>query len=126
MSRFASCSKAHPGSNPDTLARKLSTCLDRYGGRRRETSAAQSQKPMRFYVSDDVENDVRRCIRSWEHRHAITVNGRTVTGEVKSFSGIVEGVARAPSAAAGDLWLVTMRDIGTGLWTQSTRQQCRT
>jgi hypothetical protein len=126
MSRFASCSKAHPGSNPDTLARKLSTCLDRYGGRRREASAAQPQNTMRFYVSDDVENDVRRCIRSWEHRHAITVDGRTVTGEVKSFSGIVEGVAPAPSAAEGDLWLVTMRDIGTGLWAQSTRPHCWT
>jgi hypothetical protein len=126
MGRLAACgSDARLGSNRDILARKLPTNLDRkQGGRRGEASAAHPQNMMRFYVSDDVENDVRRCIRSWEHRHSITVDGRTVTGEVKSFSGIVESVARASGAAAGDLWLITMRDIGTGHWAQSTRRSC--
>ena len=126
MGRFAaSGSDTHLGLSRDILARKVSTYRDRkHGGRRSETSAAHPQNMMRFYVSDDVENDVRRCIRSWEHRHAITVDGRTVTGEVKSFSGIVEGVARAPGA--GDLWLVTMRETGTGHRAQSMRRSCRT
>ena len=65
---------------------------------------------MRFYVSDDVESDVRRCIRSWEHQHYISVIGRTMTGKVKCFSGTVEAVVRAPSLATGELWLVTMRN----------------
>jgi hypothetical protein len=69
------------------------------------------QDLMRFYVSDDVENDVRRCISSWEHQHSISVNGRTVTGTIKCFSGTVEAVARAPELATGDLWRVTMREL---------------
>ena len=64
-----------------------------------------------FYVSDDVENDVRRCIRSWEHQHSISVTGRTATGEIKCFSGTVEAVARAPDLGAGELWMVTMREL---------------
>jgi hypothetical protein len=74
-------------------------------------SAAQKQGMMRFYVSDDVENDVRRCIRSWEHQHSISVNGRTVTGKAKCFSGTVQAVARAPGLATGELWLVTMGEL---------------
>jgi hypothetical protein len=111
MGRFTSCgSDAHLESNRDRFARKLPAYREaKHSGRRRETSAAQPQNMMCFYVSDSVENDVRRCIRSWEHRHAITVSGRTMTGEIKSFSGTVEGVARAPGAG-GDLWLVTMRE----------------
>jgi hypothetical protein len=73
-------------------------------------SAAQKQGMMRFYVSDDVENDVRRCIRSWEHQHSISVNGRTVTGKTKCFSGTVQAVTRAPGLASGELWLVAMRE----------------
>jgi hypothetical protein len=65
---------------------------------------------MRFYVSDDVENDVRRCIRSWERQHSISVTRRTEAGEIKCFSGTVEAVARAPGLATGELWLVTMRE----------------
>jgi hypothetical protein len=66
---------------------------------------------MRFYVSDDVENDVRRCIGSWEHQHSISVTGRTEAGEIKCFSGTVEAVARAPGLATGELWLVTMKEL---------------
>jgi hypothetical protein len=74
-------------------------------------SAAQKQGTTRFYVSDDVENDVRRSIRSWEHQHPISVNGRTVTGKTKSFSGTVQAVARAAGLATGELWLVTMGEL---------------
>ena len=68
----------------------------------------EGQDMMRFYVSDVVESDVRRCIRSWEHQHSISVTGRTEKGEIKCFSGTVEAVARAPGLATGELWLVTM------------------
>jgi len=76
-------------------------------------SAAQEPCLMRFYVSDDVENDVRRCIRSWEHQHSISVSGRTVTGQTKCFSGTVQAVARAPGLATGELWLVTMGELNS-------------
>jgi hypothetical protein len=75
------------------------------------SSAAEKQGMMRFYISDDVESDVRRCIRSWERQHCISVNGKTVTGNTKCFSGTVQAVARAPSLATGEFWLVTMREL---------------
>jgi len=78
--------------------------------RRYPPAQPHKKSPMRFYVSDDVESDVRRCIRSWEHQHSISVTGRTVAGEMKCFSGTVEAVVRAPSLATGGLWLVTMRN----------------
>ena len=78
--------------------------------RRYPPAQPHKKGPMRFYVSDDVESDVRRCIRSWEHQHSISVTGRTMTGKVKCFSGTVEAVVRAPSLATGELWLVTMRN----------------
>jgi hypothetical protein len=64
---------------------------------------------MRFYVSDDVENDVRRCIGSWEHQHSISVTGRTETG-VRRFDAVLLGqrksVAHMPTAQRpkSDLW----------------------
>ncbi len=73
--------------------------------------AEQKQGILRFYVSDDVENDVRRCIGSWERQQPISVNGRTVTGKTKYFSGTVQAVARAPSLATGEFWLVTMKEL---------------
>jgi hypothetical protein len=97
--------------NHSVLANKLPTYFHaKRSNRRGESSAVQKQHMMRFYVSDDVENDVRRCIRSWEHQHSISVTGRTVTGEIKCFSGTVDAVARAPGLATGELWLVTMRE----------------
>jgi hypothetical protein len=75
------------------------------------SSAEQKQGMLRFYVSDDVENDVRRCTGSWERQQPISVNGRTVKGKTKCFSGTVQAVARAPSLATGKFWLVTMREL---------------
>jgi hypothetical protein len=113
MSRVTSRSSIdHLELNHSALASKLPTYLNaKQGNRRGESSVAQKQDMMRFYVSDEVENDVRRCIRSWEHQHSISVNGRTVTGKIKCFSGTVEAVARAPGLATGELWLVTMRQL---------------
>jgi hypothetical protein len=76
-----------------------------------QDSAAEKPGMTRFYVSDDVENDVRRCIKSWERQHPISVNGRTVTGKTECFSGTVQAVARAPGLATGELWLVTMGQL---------------
>ncbi len=102
----------HLELNHVILSGKLSTYLHAKQAKwRGESSIPQKPDMMCFYVSDDVENDVRRCIRSWEHQHPISVNGRAVTGEIKCFSGTVEAVARAPSLAAGELWLVTMREL---------------
>jgi hypothetical protein len=118
METFTSCgSDTHLRADHNTFARKpAGYSHTKHGSRRHESSIVQKHNMTRFYVSDDVESDVRRCIRSWEYRRAITVNGRTMTGETRSFSGTVEAVARAPSAAAGDLWLVTMRETGTNRW----------
>jgi hypothetical protein len=98
--------------NHGAFANKLPTCLHEMQSKGRgESSAVQKHDRMRFYVSDDVENDVRRCIRSWEHQHSISVTGRTVRGEIKCFSGTVEAVVRARGFAIGELWLVTMREL---------------
>jgi hypothetical protein len=109
MSRVVSRSSIdHLELNPRAFANKLPTYLHaKQSNRRGKSSVVQDM--MRFYVSDVVESDVRRCIRSWEHQHSISVTGRTEKGEIKCFSGTVEAVARAPGLATGELWLVTMR-----------------
>jgi hypothetical protein len=111
MSRVASRSSIdHLELNPSAFANKLPTYLHaKQSNRRGESSAGQDM--MRFYVSDVVESDVRRCIRSWEHQHSISVTGRTEKGEIKCFSGTVEAVAGAPGLATGELWLVTMKEL---------------
>jgi hypothetical protein len=112
MSRVASRSSIDRLElNPSAFANKVPTYLHaKQSNRRGEPPAMRPQDMMRFYVSDDVEDDVRQCIRSWEHRHSISVTGRTETGEIKGFSGTVEAVARAPGLATGEFWLVTMRE----------------
>ena len=111
MSRVASRSSIdHLELNPSAFANKLPTYLHaKQSNRRVESSVGQDM--MRFYVSDVVESDVRRCIRSWEHQHSISVTGRTEKGEIKCFSGTVEALARAPGLATGELWLVTMKEL---------------
>ena len=101
-----------PSRKPSSaFANKLPTYFQaKQRNRRGGSSVVRKENMMRFYLSDDVENDVRRCIRSWEHQHSISVTGRTETGETKCFSGTVEAVARAPGLATGEFWLVTMRE----------------
>jgi hypothetical protein len=97
--------------NLSAFANKLPTHWQaKQSNRRGESSVVRKEDVMRFYVSEDVENDVRRCITSWEHQHSISVTGRTEAGELKCFSGTVEAVARAPGLATGELWLITMRE----------------
>jgi hypothetical protein len=43
-----------------------------------------------FYISDDFENDIRRCIQSWERQDRITITGVTVEGQIKDLTGTVQ------------------------------------
>jgi hypothetical protein len=57
-----------------------------------------------FYISDDLENDVRRCIQSWERQYPIAIRGLTVEGEVKHFAGTVQTIDHDSKRAIGRLW----------------------
>jgi hypothetical protein len=59
-----------------------------------------------FYVSDDFETDIRRCIQSWERQDPITVAGITPEGQIKGFTGTVQKIERDSCRAAGALWRV--------------------
>ena len=63
MSRVASRSSIdHLELNPSAFANKLPTYLHaKQSNRRGHSSAVQKQDMMRFYVSDDVENDVHNA-----------------------------------------------------------------
>jgi hypothetical protein len=64
-----------------------------------------------FYISDDLENEIRRCIQSWEFQDPITITGVTVEGQVKDFTGTVQAIHRDRRRAAGRLWRVTIREL---------------
>ena len=63
-----------------------------------------------FYIGDDFENDVRRCIRSWERQDLIMITGATIEGEIKEFIGTVQTIDRDPGRAEGRLWRVMIRE----------------
>jgi hypothetical protein len=63
-----------------------------------------------FYINDDFENDIRRCIRSWELQDPITIRGVTVEGQVKNFTGTVQTIDHEPRRAAGKPWRVVIRE----------------
>jgi hypothetical protein len=65
-----------------------------------------------FYISDDFENDVRRCIQSWERQDPITVTGVTVEGRVKDFTGTIQTIDHDPQHAIAGLWRVIIRENG--------------
>jgi hypothetical protein len=64
-----------------------------------------------FYISDDLENEIRRCIQSWEFQDPITITGVTVEGQIKDFTGTVQTIHRDRRRAAGRLWRVTIREL---------------
>jgi hypothetical protein len=64
-----------------------------------------------FYISDDLENDVRRCIQSWERQYPIAIRGLTVEGQVKHFTGTVQTIDHNSKRAIGGLWRVLIREI---------------
>jgi hypothetical protein len=59
-----------------------------------------------FYVSDDLETDIRRCIQSWERQDPITITGVTPEGQIKGFTGTVQTIERDACRAAGKQWRV--------------------
>jgi hypothetical protein len=63
-----------------------------------------------FYISDEFETDVRRCIQSWERQDPITIIGLTVDGGIKDFTGTVQTVERDSCRDAGKLWRVMIRE----------------
>jgi hypothetical protein len=67
-----------------------------------------------FYISDDFENDVRRCIQSWERQHPIAITGLTVEGQVRHFTGTVQTIDHDSQRAIGRLWRVLIREISPG------------
>ena len=66
---------------------------------------------MTFYISDDFENDVRRCIRSWERQDPIIITGATIEGQIKEFIGTVQTIDRDPGRAEGKLWRVMIWEL---------------
>jgi hypothetical protein len=64
-----------------------------------------------FYINDDFENDVRRCIRSWERQDPIIITGATIEGQIKEFIGTVQTIDRDPGRAEGKLWRVMIREL---------------
>jgi hypothetical protein len=69
------------------------------------------EETMTFYISDDFENDVRRCIRSWERQDPIIITGATIEGQIKEFIGTVQTIDRDPGRAEGKLWRVMIREL---------------
>jgi hypothetical protein len=67
-----------------------------------------------FYVSDDFETDIRRCIQSWERQDPITVTGITLEGQIKGFTGTVQTIERDFCRAAGRLWRVMIWELPPG------------
>jgi len=63
-----------------------------------------------FYISDDLENDIRRCIQSWERQDRITITGVTVEGQIKDLTGTVQTIDRDASRGLGRSWRVVIRD----------------
>ena len=63
-----------------------------------------------FYISDECETDVRRCIQSWERQDPITIIGLTIDGGIKDFTGTVQTIERDTCRVAGKLWRVMIRE----------------
>jgi hypothetical protein len=59
-----------------------------------------------FYI-DDFENEVRRCIQSWECQHLIAISGVTAEGNVKHFTGTVQAIHQHPTTG---LWRVVIQE----------------
>jgi hypothetical protein len=64
-----------------------------------------------FYVSDDLENEVRRCIQSWEFQDPITITGVTVEGQVKDFTGTVQTIHRDRGGGDGEVLRGAIREL---------------
>jgi hypothetical protein len=66
-----------------------------------------------FYVSSqEPDMDIRRCRESKSGRFPIIITGRTETGEIKAFTGIVMAVDYLRDNTGDKCWRITMNDAG--------------
>jgi hypothetical protein len=63
-----------------------------------------------FYISNDDENDVRRCNESRAFRQSITITGLNMNGQVAAFSGFVQSVEHDAKRDGGRRYRVTIID----------------
>jgi len=63
-----------------------------------------------FYISNDDENDVRRCNESLAFRQSITITGLNMNGQVAGFTGVVQSVAHDAKRDVGRRYKVTILD----------------
>jgi hypothetical protein len=68
-----------------------------------------------FYISNDDENDVRRCHESRVEGRPITITGIDISGKVAAFTGIVQSVAHDAMRKAGRRYSVTILGPEAGL-----------
>jgi hypothetical protein len=61
-----------------------------------------------FYISNDNENDVRRCNESLAFRQLITITGLNMDGQVAAFTGVVQSVAQDAMRDKGRRYQVTI------------------
>jgi hypothetical protein len=64
-----------------------------------------------FYLSDGLENEIRRCVQSWERQVPIAITGLTVDGQTKDFTGTVQTIDHDPQRGAGRLWRVIIQEL---------------
>jgi hypothetical protein len=63
-----------------------------------------------FYISNDNENDVRRCNESLRTTAPIVITGLTLEGlHLKAFQGIVQSIDGDPKRGWGKRYKVTIR-----------------
>ena len=63
-----------------------------------------------FYISNDNENDVRRCNESLTGRRSITITGLNMDGQVGAFTGVVQSVEHDATRDKGRHYRVTILD----------------
>jgi hypothetical protein len=63
-----------------------------------------------FYISNDNENDVRRCTESLTGRRPITITGLNLDGQVAAFTGVVQSVDLDAVRDKGRRYQVTILD----------------
>jgi hypothetical protein len=61
-----------------------------------------------FYISDDNENDARRCHESRREGVPITITGIGIDGKAATFTGVVQSVADDTARKPGRRYSVTI------------------
>jgi hypothetical protein len=63
-----------------------------------------------FCLSDDLEDEIRRCVQSWERQVPISIAGMTGDGQTKNFTGTVQTIYHDPQRGAGRPWRVVIQE----------------